>query len=272
MKIKTIELEPRPYTIVIIGDVHEGNANYQEESFRKAVKLIQNEADGWIGGGDYVEAINHLDPRFSPKGIHKKYHLSDLDNLPYRQCEYLLDNLYPIKDKCLGLLSGNHEDSLKRHSTFDVVEHLCRELGADNLDQKVWMSLNFRYNDSKSIPYKIVGAHGSGSHGGKREGAATNTVYDIFRWDQADFHFMQHLHRQAIDRAEYNRLEYGTLRREPTYFCVGGCFITKSEEGTDGYFEQRPGKESSIGVIKLTITPHTSGKSKFTHQAQFVWL
>ena len=272
MKIKTIDLEPKRYIIYFLGDIHEGAANYQQTAFQNAVKLIQNEADAWIGMGDYIDAINHLDPRFNPKEVGAKYSLNDLDDFPRVQCYFLLKELDPIKDKCLGLIYGNHEDSYRKHNTFDVVNYLSERLGCDNLGHKAWISLNFRFNANKSIPYKIVVMHGSGGGGGMREGAPLNRVHDVFRWDMADAHVIGHLHQAGISRPVYNRFEYGMVRREPSWFAVNGCFLSKTELDTEGYSEQKAGMESSIGAIKLTICPHSGDKSRFTSQMQMIWL
>ena len=194
MNIKIIEVPPKPYVMYFLGDIHEGAANFKEDALRRAVDLIAEDADGWLGIGDYIDAINHRDPRFSPKEINARYSISELDDLPRIQCDNLLKYLAPIKDKCVGLLAGDHEDSYRKYHAFDVVHYLCRELDCDNLGHKAWVSLQFKYNKNKSIPFKIVAVHGSGG-GGMREGYSTNKVYDLFRWDIADVHVMGHLHQ-----------------------------------------------------------------------------
>lgn len=272
MKIKTIELQPKPYTLYFLGDIHLGAANHQSEAFRKAVDMIAADGDAWLGLGDYCDCIDHLDPRFNPREIDSTYTIRDLDNLVAVQFRNLLDELEPIKDRCIGLISGNHEDKFREKRNYDANREMAAALGTDDLGHKAWISLSFRYNENKSIPFKLVAVHGTGNGGGKREGTPTNVAHDVFRWDMADFHIMGHLHQAAVSRAQYNRFEYGTVRREPAWFCVNGCFLSKSEIGNDGYFEQRSGMESSIGVIKLTITPHQTSKDRFTSQAQMIWL
>lgn len=272
MKLKTVELPPDPYTIYFLGDIHLGAANHQAAALQKAVQLIADDGDAWIGLGDYCDCIDHLDPRFNPREIDDTYTIRDLDNLVAVQFANLLGKLEPIRHKCIGLISGNHEDKFREKRNYDATREMAKALDTDDLGHKVWIALSFRYNDTKSIPFKIVCAHGTGNGGGKREGTPMNVVHDVFRWDMADAHVMGHLHQAAVSRAQYNRFEYGTVRREPSWFAVNGCFLTKSETNNDGYFEQRAGMESSIGVVKLTICPHGGGKGLFTSQAQMVWL
>ena len=104
-----------------------------------------------------------------------------------------------------------------------------------------------------------------------REGFPINKCHDVFRWDMADVHIMGHLHRMAVNRATYNRYEYNALRKEPIYFAVNGCFLEKSTPGNDGYFEQKSGQESSIGLLKLTI--QTAGnRDRFKLDLQPIYL
>ena len=271
MNIRVIETPAKPYVMYFLGDIHEGAANHNEQALKRAVQIISNDADGWLGLGDYIDAINHRDPRFNPMEIASKYQISDLDDLPQVQCDYLMQTLQPIADKCLGLLYGNHEDTYKKHNTFDVVNHLSKNLQTSNLGHKCWISLLFRFNDTKSIPIKIVAMHGTGG-GGMREGSPINKVHDLFRWDMADCHIIGHLHQAGISRPVYNRFEYGTVRREPAWFAVNGCFLNKSEVGSDGYFEQAAGMESTIGMLRYEIKPSREGKTAFTHNLEMIYL
>ena len=115
MEIVTREFNVQPgqrLNFYFLGDIHEGNVNHAEGEFRKAVNIIKDDPDGyWIGMGDYIEAITLDDKkRFNPITIAKKYGLSDLKDLPYKQMEVVYRKLEPIQDKCLCLVVGNHEE------------------------------------------------------------------------------------------------------------------------------------------------------------------
>ena len=103
-----------------LGDTHEGAANHCNEKLKKAIELIEKDGDAWIGLGDYVDCINHRDPRFNPQEISERYCIKDLEDLPRRQSDHFLSAIAPIKDRCLGLIYGNHEDSIDTtiHSTW----------------------------------------------------------------------------------------------------------------------------------------------------------
>lgn len=257
MQTKLIELEPGTVTVYFLGDIHEGAANHQAKALEKAIQIIKNDNAYWIGVGDYIDAINHRDPRFNPLEIAQEYNIKDLADLPKRQCQKLADKLEPIGDMCLGLVSGNHEDSLRRHNTFDPTDYLAEILGTDSLGGKAWFVLRFlrqKPNHNPAIEtYRVCVAHGSGG-GGMREGYPINKAYDVFRWDTADVCVMGHIHKMQTDRAVFTSCDFNTMRKKVAWYGTNGCFLSKAEIGTDGYFEQKAGKDSDIGMLKLTIT------------------
>ena len=66
--------------------------------------------------------------------------------------------------------------------------------------------------------------------------------------------------------------EYGRIRKSPTWYGTNGCLLSKAEEGTEGYFEQRPGHESDIGMLMLTIDVHIRDKTKTKLNLEKIYL
>lgn len=277
METLTIDISPethrcgKPYVTYYLGDVHEGAANFDDKAFRKAIDIIANDGNSWIGLGDYVDCITTSDPRFNPMEVSEKYGIRDLDDLPRIQSDHFIKNTEAIHSTCLGLISGNHENAYRKHNNFDVTKYIAKALGTKEFRNKAWISLAFGFTSDKRIPIKLVVCHGIGG-GGMREGYPINKVYDTFRNDVADVHVMGHLHQMQTDRNVYNTFEYNKIRQDPSWFCVGGCFLRKSVEGNDGYFEQNPGKESSIGLLKQTIYTSTKTKTKFEINIEKIYL
>ncbi len=56
----------QPYVIYYLGDVHLGAANCNEHALKNAVKMIQEDANAWIGVGDYIDAISYNDLKKMP--------------------------------------------------------------------------------------------------------------------------------------------------------------------------------------------------------------
>ena len=73
MQTKLIEVQARTATVYFLGDIHEGAANHQAKALAKAIDIIANDSNAyWIGMGDYIDAINHRDPRFNPLEMAQK--------------------------------------------------------------------------------------------------------------------------------------------------------------------------------------------------------
>ena len=260
-----------PYIVYYLGDIHLGASNCDEIAFKKAVKMIQKDGNAWIGMGDYIDAISYNDPRFNPLEVASKYAIKDLKDLIRKQADEFISIVEPIKDKCIGLICGNHEHKYRKFNGFDVNSYLSENIGTIDLHQKAWIKIIFKDSTrNRFTPVKIVVCHGTGG-GGFREGYPINKVYDIFRWDIADVHIMGHLHHLQTDRCEYNDYSYGIMRKLVSWFAVNGCFLSKTEEGVDSYFEDRPGKESSIGMIKQYIYPSSEKKELFRIELQKIY-
>lgn len=252
-----IELPHKLYqfSIFFLGDIHEGNANSQTKAVRKAVQMIKENGGYWVGMGDYIDCIvNSQDPRFDPVEISEKYKIRDLKNLPKKQMDTVIDMLSPIKDRCLGLVVGNHEEAyIKRHS-FDVYDYLARELDAPKVGYVGDIILSLKHKGYNLMRISIALNHGDGG-GGFREGYIINKVHDVFRWRNADLFIMGHLHRLAADRQEFievNNFCSDYNHKEQWYGC-SGCFLQTYMKGNRNYFEHKGRPASDIGMLRADI-------------------
>ena len=265
---KRIEVENGgKVTLYFIGDVHEGSGNHAEGEYNNAVKIIDEHSRSeenvyWGGIGDYIDAINHKDPRFNPAEIARRYDIVDLSNLAVKQTERFYERTKPIFDKCLFLLYGNHEEAYVRHNGFDAVNLLQYLAYRDSPEENAppvlgytgFYTFKIRHNGKDNV-YHIALSHGAGG-GGFREGYGINKVHDVFRWFNADCYIMGHIHRMMTD-TQYRvepRHGGGVIRKKSLYG-TNGCFMYKSKIGTRGYFEGKPSPESSIEMLKLEIMP-----------------
>lgn len=247
-------------SIFFLGDIHEGSANHAEESFKYAIKTIKETPNSYvIGMGDYVDAINHRDPRFNPAEIDPEYAIKDLKDLPNIQVQRVCRKLEPIKDKIIGLLYGNHEESLIKYSTFDPVKQIVKTLGIDipKIGYTGIVAINIYRGSRKtiSLQYIIDLNHGIGGTG-KREGYKVNIVHDVFRWTSGDCRVMAHIHQMSSDLQDFSYLNLHKyqLNYRKVWFGSTGCFMHKQKQGTRGYFESKAGPHSDLGMLRYEIT------------------
>jgi len=266
MRHKRVYVEPTSQTVKVyfIGDIHEGASNSNTELLKRSIEIIEAEEDAyWIGMGDMIDCINYHDRRFDVREVSTKYRVTDLDDLPKVQADLLLELLLPIKDKCLGMLTGNHEETLRHYGGFDIMSYLCMSLGCAYLGKKAYVSLGAITHKDRGRPYFMIDicvGHGSGGGGGKTAGGAINKCFDYMQWETADINVIGHLHSMCVRSALRNCLRGDTLVKNKVFYGVNGSFLMKSTLHSDAYFEDGIGMETIPGMLKMSFNVNTTKK------------
>lgn len=253
------------YKIVPLGDVHLGNCNCDLQAFKDMVSWIQSKDDClWVGMGDYIDAINYSDKRFDPKTISTKYLVEgDIDKCIQMQIQDFVDIIRPIKDKCIGLLRGNHEEAIRQHYHFDVLYEIAKELALPRkmlLYDTAVIRLHFDRDKSKSRhDYDMFLAHGNVA--GRSQGAKANRINELHKFFLADIYLLAHSH---IKQAQLGTLLYfnnrGTLCKKKVIDAYTGCFLRGYERDKTSYVEKWLYPPTDIGCIKIELKPENGDK------------
>lgn len=114
---------PNSYILVDSGDWHKGPLNHYQKGFLEMIERVKKTKNCFLfGKGDMVDAVTVTDKRFSVNSINH-------DNLlltPQQQINETVEDLYPIKNKILGCLLGNHE--YKLINSIDILKEICDKL------------------------------------------------------------------------------------------------------------------------------------------------
>jgi len=252
--------------VIPIGDIHLGNSSSDLTKLKMIVKYIEEKPDiYWIGMGDYIEAINYTDPRFDAKTVDEKYlMLGNLDKLIQLQIEDLTKILRPIKDKCLGLLRGNHEDAIRKHNKYDILYEITKELDLDRnliLYDTAIIRLLFerkallgKSKHSKQIDMFV--SHGNA--GGRTYGYKSNRLSELTKWFLADIYLLAHSHtKQAQSSTQIYFDRSGHQRKKKIILAITGCFLKSYDADKDSYAEKMCLPPTDIGVTKIMIQPET---------------
>ena len=110
----------------------------------------------------------------------------------------------PIRDKCIGMIEGNHEYAIMKHHNRDHQRSLCEFMGVDDLTDCAFLRLKFRrsYADknpksksgkqSQTAIVRVFICHGHG--GGRTSGAEPNRLYRLAADKEADVILTGHSH------------------------------------------------------------------------------
>jgi len=239
-----------------IGDVHLGNRHSEERRLKELIKLIEDDPMAyWIGLGDYCEFISKNDPRWDVDDLANWLLTREaLRDVARAEIARFLDIVGPIKGKCLGAVSGNHEDSIFRHSEVDpygsIIEGLADKEHAHRLDHRgmiVWHLK--RLGKGSSWPLKIFVTHGSG--GGRSKGNAGNKLGKLVEQvDGIDLVLSGHLHDPDIKTMIVQRAGQRESRRALVHaICIPALC------GDMKYAAEKDYQSLPTGWAKITITP-----------------
>lgn len=257
------------FTIVPMGDIHEGNVGCCLDTLRKEIRYILETPNCFcILMGDLVEAINVSDPRFDLNTVAKKYR-SKIDRLVQYQVRTIVDELTPIAHKIIGVHRGNHETKVLQLYHYDVTEGIIN--GIEEKTRKLYgkkngIKLTALYDTSLTrlrfinratnwVNYfNIVSWHGN--VGGRKPGGKVNRLTDVMADHDADIFFMAHAHTRDItlkDTLFFDRTGKPIIREG--IGAVTGSFLKGYVKDFPSYVEKGMFPPLSIGTVRAHINP-----------------
>lgn len=252
----TIELKvEKPISEIIslypLGDIHLGNVGCDKNGLRRKVKEIaENPLAYWIGMGDYAEYIGYLDPRFEAENVDPEYKVHEFKYWGQRMNRDVVKELEPIKEKCLGMLRGNHEKTVSDKYLFDPALDLAERFKTKYLGYECMLRIYvIDGGGTKRYSFVIYAHHGFG--GGRKHGAVINNLVDLSAFYEADLFITGHTHKTISTKTDYLFLNTkGNLYAKDRGFLVTGTFLRMKQEGMEGYEVRKGLPPTYIG------TPH----------------
>ena len=173
--------------IVPLSDAHYGNPLFSKHHFLKTLKFIADTPYVYtILNGDLCESSL----RTSRGEIYKQV------GTPQDQRDWMIDRLYPIRKKILGMTMGNHELRVWNEVGIDICHDIAKALGVPYRQEGILLKISFgsgnERHDDKPYTYFGYATHG---YGGARTAAAKAVkVERVSNWIHADFYIMSHDH------------------------------------------------------------------------------
>ncbi|MFC1453687.1 hypothetical protein ACFLQL_00720 [Verrucomicrobiota bacterium] len=279
------------FNIYPIGDVHLGASNCAEPHFRNYVDVIRKDKNAkWFGGGDLIDAVIWADRKRwdasnvppwlggKPISVIKK----SLKDTVKAQIDRLVEILDPIKDKCIGLIEGNHEYTMVHYHNRDVLGTLCDDLKVDDLTDCCFIRFKLkRYTKSNNDTAVITmrGLHGRG--GGRTAGAEPNQLQRLAQETDAEFVFRGHSHTFCIAPPVPRLMvpRQGALTDHAKSHIVRaanwGCFLLSYAPGDSTYDSRAQYPARPLMTFKATVKPWTKvdkDKTKMIYKLEEVEL
>lgn len=259
MQIKEVIISYRcrdTFRLYTIGDEHTGTLYHAEAELREQVKVIKNDNNGfWVGMGDKAEFITPSDPRWEAEALPEWLHQN---NIASEQEDRYCETYSSIRDKCIGLLEGNHEDAIRIHNHADVQRNICKKLGVDDLGYSCFLRLKFKRRNSNEV-HMVTGFITHGSGWAVTKGAKLNRLQRVMDSFEADFYAHGHMHDIITDEKAYLTLDSNNnIKQKVKVGAVTGCwFRTYTQDVRASYGEKKTYPPTAIGCPVFIINPNT---------------
>lgn len=258
------------FKIVPLGDIHAGVMHCDEDLIGKAIDDIHREKNTyWIGMGDYGDYVTPSDFKRWDGRILAPWMRSHEDNIGATQVDYLNDMFSPIWGKCLGLIEGNHEESIRKYGHYNSMEELLKrarkKADVPYAGVSCMLRLHFVRNGKDCTTGKgevndfiIHARHGEGA--ARTSGARALAVLrlsDVFI--NAHITLMGHLHGQeSPDIPQRLILQNGKIKAFEALATMTGSWVKAYMQGVPAcYLERWGSKPSTLGCPTIELTPQT---------------
>jgi len=253
---------PDKFYIYPLGDLHKGVIHCSEDSLEKKVNEIKGQRNALVlGMGDYADLIVPSDFRRWEGKIVAPWLRNHEDNIGPTQLDSVDEQLAPIWDKFIGLLEGNHEDSIRRYNHYNFMEEILKrankKANVPYAGASCLVRLNFkRKGTSESHDYIIHARHGEGA--ARTSGARALAVLRLSQvFINANIVLMGHLHGQeSPDIPQRLVLKHGKIKAFETIATMTGAWLKAYMQGVPPCYMERWGcPPSKLGCPRIVIEP-----------------
>jgi predicted phosphodiesterase len=231
--------------IIPLGDFHLGAEECDESEILRTIEYIRTKENAFcLLIGDLVENATRgsLGDVFGQMAT------------PQNQLNALVKILSPIRDKILGICTGNHEERTYKESGIDVTEELSHRLGLNNVYRKNggYLFLSFGVNrrrTNKRHTFRIYFTHGHG--GGGTTGASVNRNENMKNIVDADVYFSGHTHKPASINGVYLVGDERTkkLKQVNRLFVTTTSYLKYGGYGQRARYTPTPISQEIIGLV-----------------------
>jgi hypothetical protein len=245
-------------TLIPIGDIHLGSPACDSQKLSETIKWVLGRPDTYvIGMGDYADLVVRQDlKRFTGSCVSED--MRDwLDGILNQQRRLVVEKFKPLAEagRLLGLAEGNHEASIKKHHSYDIMKDICSMLETPYLGYSFFYRLTLK---KKNLGVKrnliIYGHHGFG--GGRKPGSSVNRLLDSANSYDADIVLSGHDHQKLGKRhIRLGVTQNGEPRivHKPVVLARTGTFLKTAINGHTTYSEQFGFPPTDTGVVRIDV-------------------
>lgn len=248
------------FNLIPIGDSHLGAKGCDETALEATIDRVAK--DKWaltVLMGDLCDCITTGDKRWDDRAVASWcFEPWARANIAIAQRDRMIDMLKRIpREKILGLISGNHEATIRRTHQLDISLDIARTLGIPYLGEEGFVRLVFTTPSKMSRTVVIFATHGSG--GGRKPGGKVNKMSDISAFIEADIILMGHHHeRFGLRTVKLGVDKMSNLEHIEKVNAITGTYLKTYQMGAPSYAARELYPPTAIGSPVIHITPFYS--------------
>lgn len=214
-----------PFRLVVVSDLHIGLKNFRKDMWIKQLRELEEDNTYWIVLGDIVEGrtgsdVKMYDPFTTELSLQEQYN-------------YFFDSIEPFKDKCIGMIQGNHEVGHVQRGALNPLEWYC----ASN-KIPYFGDLGRLVMENKNNKCRLLALHGAG--GGRQVGTAINRLNSFADSFLPDVVISGHHHKPAHTvGTQPKEMKDGTIKFMRRDEILTGSLMDGYRDGVGSYAERK---------------------------------
>jgi UDP-2,3-diacylglucosamine pyrophosphatase LpxH len=235
-EVKELEIYP-------LNDLHIGDSKTDLELFNNFVKFILSDENR------YIICCGDLMNNAIKSSVSNVYGET---MSPAEQKKYLVKVLAPLKDRILGITTGNHEGRSKKETDTDITEDIATMLGLSHLYNEEGLFIKIAVgtcgnNGKAQQNYVIHAMHGFG--GGKFTGSSMNNLENYgIQYEGVDVFVMGHVHGKISSRGSKVIVDtrHDRIVQKDVLYVISGAWQNYGGYGMKMMLRAKPKGESKI--------------------------
>jgi len=176
--------------LVGYGDLHYGSPHHDPATATAVRDWIKTADALWVGMGDFVECATRDSVG---AGVYEQVRSPD------EQIEDVVPFLRPIREQCIGLIKGNHEERAHKLAGIDPMAIIARELDVPYCGWEAWGLITRLPKPDRSWTFYAVHSSAANKSGGL---ALAWTDRELRKFADTDIIFRAHSHDLAYQPVE----------------------------------------------------------------------
>lgn len=230
--------------IEIFSDLHIGSRKCDYKLIKERVEKVKNDPNR------YAIILGDLCNNSTRNSVGDVYEEA---LTPMQQIEVVVKTFEPIKDKILGVTSGNHERRTYKSDGIDILHVVCNQLGISDKYDSTAMLLFIRLGQchdkkERKIVYTLYMTHGDGQ-GGRTIGGKANGLQRRGDIVNADIVVTGHTHAPFTFRDAFYEVNYTNSKVVLKEQVFVNASATLDYEGYAELYGMKPSSKTSPVII-----------------------